>query len=70
MFSRLWRRQGRHALCAIIVRVGGSLKDVMEMIGHRDMRSANRSGHRENERMVDIQRRVTEFHGRASGEVG
>lgn len=60
----------RHTFCSSIVNVGGSLKDVMEMIGHRDMRSANRSGHRENERMVDIQRRVTEFHGRASGEVG
>lgn len=60
----------RHTFCSSIVNVGGSLKDVMEMIGHKDMRSANRYSHLEMDRVADIQRRVTKFYGRASGDVG
>lgn len=60
----------RHTFCSSIVNVGGSLKDVMEMIGHKDMRSANRYSHLEKERVADIQKRVSALYGRASGDEG
>lgn len=58
----------RHTFCSSIVNVGGSLKDVMEMIGHRDMRSANRYSHLEKGRVADIQQRVSDLYGRAVGD--
>ncbi|EPR43442.1 integrase family protein [Desulfovibrio sp. X2] len=60
----------RHTYCSSIVNVGGSLKDVMEMIGHRDIRSANRYSHLERERVADVQRRVGELYARVGESDG
>jgi len=60
----------RHTFCSGIVNVGGTLKDVMAMIGHKDLRSANRYSHVDKERVADMQQRVSERYARVVGDDG
>ncbi len=60
----------RHTFCSGIVNVGGTLKDVMAMIGHKDLRSANRYSHVDKARVADMQRKISERYARVAGDDG
>lgn len=45
----------RHTYCSNLLEVGATLKDIKEMIGHRDLRSTNRYSHLSMERYQGVQ---------------
>ena len=52
----------RHTFCSNILLAGGSLKDIKDMIGHRDIKMTDRYTHLDNKRKKQVQVMLEEHY--------